>query len=72
LEGHSDGVSSVAFSHDSARLASASGDKTVKIWDPSSGACLSTLKGHSGGVSSVAFSHDSARLASASDDSTVK
>ncbi|OAG06512.1 HET-domain-containing protein [Paraphaeosphaeria sporulosa] len=73
LEGHGDGVWSVAFSHDSARLASASGDKTtVKIWDASSGACLQTLEGHSHSISSVAFSHDSARLASASHDKTVK
>ena len=72
LEGHSGGVWSVAFSHDSTRLASASGDRTVKIWDASSGACLQTLEGHSSGVKSVAFSHDSTRLASASDDRTVK
>ncbi|KAF1967661.1 HET-domain-containing protein, partial [Bimuria novae-zelandiae CBS 107.79] len=64
LEGHSNGVTSVAFSHDSARLASASYDRTVKIWDASSGACLQTLEGHSDEVTSVAFSHDSARLAS--------
>jgi len=62
----------VAFSHDSARLASASCDKTVKIWDASSGERLQTLEGHSDGVSWVAFSHDSARLASASGDKTVK
>src|SRR5881398_1412290 len=43
LEGHSNSVNSVAFSHDSARLASASGDKTVKIWDASSGECLQAL-----------------------------
>ena len=46
LEGHSDDVRSVAFSHDSARLASASSDRTVKIWDASSGACLKTLEGY--------------------------
>lgn len=44
LEGHSDWVRSVVFSHDSTRLASASDDNTVKIWDASSGACLQTLK----------------------------
>jgi WD40 repeat protein len=71
LEGHSGGVSSVAFSHDSTRLASASDDRTVKIWDASSGACLQTLKGHSEWVSSVVFSHDSTRLASASYNNTI-
>jgi WD40 repeat protein len=72
LEGHSSRVLSVAFSHDLTRLASASDDSTVKIWDASSGACLQTLEGHSNDVLSVAFSHDSTRLASASYDSTVK
>src|SRR5271156_6138726 len=71
-EGRSGGVNSVAFSHDSARLATASNDKTVKIWDASSGECLQTLDGHSSRVWSVAFSNDSARLAAASDDNTVK
>ncbi|KAF1970549.1 HET-domain-containing protein [Bimuria novae-zelandiae CBS 107.79] len=47
LEGHSDSVTSVAFSHGSARLASALHDGTVKIWDASSGACLQTLEGYS-------------------------
>jgi hypothetical protein len=46
LKGHSDVIKSVAFSHDSARLASASKDGVVKIWDASSGACLQTFKGH--------------------------
>jgi WD40 repeat protein len=62
----------VAFSHDSARLATASYDDTVKIWDAYSGACLQTLEGHSSAVYSVAFLHDSARLVSASYDDTVK
>ncbi|KAF2260348.1 vegetative incompatibility protein HET-E-1 [Lojkania enalia] len=72
LEGHNDLVNSVAFSHDSTRLASGSDDETVKIWDARSGECLSTLEGHSHWVDSVAFSHDSTRLASGSGDRTVK
>ncbi|KAF5848985.1 hypothetical protein GGP41_010115 [Bipolaris sorokiniana] len=72
LEGHRDSVRSVVFSHDSARLASASWDNTVKIWDTHSGVCLQTLEGHRSSVNSVVFSHDSARLASASNDNTIK
>lgn len=34
----------MAFSHVSTRLASASDDRAVKIWDPSSGACVQTLE----------------------------
>jgi len=72
LEGHSWGVTSVAFSHDDKRLASASSDNTVKVWDAASGKCLQTLEGHSDWVTSVAFSHDDKHLASASGDNTVK
>src|ERR1051326_2837343 len=54
LEGHSRSVWSVAFSRDLTRLASASVDKTVRIWDAHSGVCLQALEGHSGSVMSVA------------------
>ena len=72
LEGHIGSVFSVAFSHDSTRFASASEDKTIKIWDVYSGEYLQTLKAHSSRVNLVAFSHNSTRLASASDDETIK
>ncbi|WPJ64265.1 hypothetical protein SMAC4_13771 [Sordaria macrospora] len=72
LEGHSNGVNSVAFSPDGQRLASGSYDHTIKIWDPASGSCLQTLEGHSRSVNSVAFSPDGQRLASGSYDHTIK
>jgi WD40 repeat protein len=43
LYGHRNWVSSVAFSHDGTQVVSGSDDKTVKIWDAGSGACLKTL-----------------------------
>ena len=43
LEGHSSWVNSVAFSHDSKLLASALGDRTVKVWDAASGTLQQTL-----------------------------
>ena len=43
--GHSDSVSSVAFSPDGTKVVSGSGDRTVKIWNVESGDVLHTLSG---------------------------
>mmetsp|Transcript_39519 Transcript_39519/g.92858 ORF Transcript_39519/g.92858 Transcript_39519/m.92858 type:complete len:114 (+) Transcript_39519:105-446(+) len=73
LHGHRRPVSSVTFSPDGKLLASASWDKTVKLWSTETGAKLwSTLHGHRRPVSSVTFSPDGKLLASASWDKTVK
>ena len=54
LEGHTSAVSSVAFSAAGDRLASASWDKTVRVWDAKTSQLLHTLKG-TGWVQTIAF-----------------
>jgi WD40 repeat protein len=60
----------VAWSADG-RLASASYDGTVIVWDLSTGEPAQTLQRHAGSISSLAWSADG-RLASASADNTIK
>jgi WD40 repeat protein len=72
LEGHSDCVLSVAWNHDSSKIISGSGDKTIKIWDSYSGSVLRSLAGHSDGVTSVSWSHDGTKILSGSSDQSVK
>jgi WD40 repeat protein len=72
LEGHRGGVSAVAVLEDGRKAISASDDKTLKVWDLSTGAVVRTLEGHSGGVSAVAVFEDGRKAISASDDKTLK
>ncbi|MBD2450944.1 AAA-like domain-containing protein, partial [Nostoc sp. FACHB-152] len=65
LEGHGDSVNSVVFSPDGKTLASASRDKTIKLWNRDTGKVISTLEGHGDSVISVVFSPDGKTLASA-------
>ncbi|KIW63485.1 hypothetical protein PV04_10317 [Phialophora macrospora] len=72
LEGHSEKISSMVFSHDSTRLASGLEDDTIKVWDVTKGTCLHILSGHNYWVRSVVFSPDSAQLFSRSNKTIEK
>ena len=72
LEGHADGVSSVAVTPDGARIVTGSWDKTARIWDARSGAEIAVLTGHVDGVSSVAGTPDGSRIVTGSWDKTAR
>ncbi|MBH8562983.1 serine/threonine protein kinase [Nostoc sp. CENA67] len=72
LTGHSEAVSSVAIAPDGQTIASASHDRTIKLWNPQTGKLIRTIYGHSLPVLSVAISPDSQSLTSGSLDETIK
>ena len=72
LTGHTSIVGSVSFSPDGKRIASGSHDRTVRIWDTTTGKEILTLMGHASLVRSVSFSPDGKRLVSCSEPGTTR
>jgi len=64
-------VHAVSWSSDGTRICSGSYDKTVQVWEVSSGECMQTLEGHSSGVNAVSWSRDDSRICSG-DDTAVR
>lgn len=71
LQGHTAPVMGASYSPDGQTIASASWDKTIKLWT-TSGQELKTLKGHGAELWNVVFSPDGKMLASASSDQTAR
>jgi WD40 repeat protein len=70
LVGHTASVKSVAFSPDGTRAATGSADKTIRIWDPSTGDALAVLTAPDR-VNAVAFSPDGRTLLAGYADGTA-
>jgi eukaryotic-like serine/threonine-protein kinase len=69
---HSAAVLTIAWSPDGKKIASASADKTVHIWNATSKNPIVIYRNHSKPVTTVAWSPDGSRLASGSRDTTVQ
>lgn len=72
LAGHRGPAFTVAVTPDGRRAVSASGDRTLRVWDLSTGETVRTLSGHAATVRAVALTPDGRRAVSGSDDGTLK
>jgi len=68
LEGHGAAVNAIQILE--GQIVSASGDRSVKVWNVRTGACVRTFSGHSKGIACVQF--DGRRIVSGSSDETVR
>ena len=70
--GHSGGINALAWQPGSTRLATASQDNTVLVWEASKNTPAAVLTGHGGPVTDIAWKPDGSVIASASDDGTIR
>jgi WD40 repeat protein len=75
LEGHIDGVSTVAITPDGKKIVSGSWDFTIRVWDlenDDGSNKVKTLEGHRGVIDSIAITPDGKKIVSGSQDNTIR
>lgn len=72
LEGHNEGLTTVAYSLDGNWIATGAQDDLAIIWNAATGVKTHTLNGHTGNISSMEFSDDSTLLLTGSSDGTAR
>jgi WD40 repeat protein/uncharacterized caspase-like protein len=72
FRGHTATITQLQFSPDGKRLASASADKTIKLWNVEKGILIKTFVGHRDRATAIGFRPDGEVLASGSADQTIK
>ena len=64
-------VNAVSWSPDGLRIASASADERIQVWNVFTSNTLFTYRGHVSNVKAVAWSPDGLRIDSDSEDDTI-
>lgn len=70
--GHTDAINDAVFSRDGRFIASASSDKTARIWDANTGKALLVIEGHTDAVNAIDFSPDGKTIVTVSNDGTAR
>ena len=72
FQGHQDAVRSIAITPDGSKVISGRGDKTLRVWDITTGESLAVLEGHQSWVNSIAITPDGSKVISGSRDNTLR
>jgi len=72
LVGHMGAIKSIAFSHDSRYVVTASADRTARVWDAHTGRTILVLSGHLKAVNFAVFAKDDKSVVTVSDDGTAR